>query len=76
MEPVKKTPAIDNFIREALGIDRQGCISENVCTLCGDPVTPESFKDELSIREYKISGACQSCQDKVFGNGTDEPDES
>ena len=24
------------------------------------------FKDELSHREYGISGLCQSCQDKIF----------
>ena len=24
------------------------------------------FVDELSAKEYKISGLCQSCQDKIF----------
>ena len=25
------------------------------------------FRDELSRKEYSISGFCQSCQDKTFG---------
>ena len=25
------------------------------------------FRDELSAKEYYISGMCQHCQDKVFG---------
>lgn len=25
------------------------------------------FRDELSAKEYYISGMCQSCQDSVFG---------
>ena len=29
------------------------------------------FRDELSAREYYISGMCQACQDSVFG-GEDE----
>ena len=36
---------------------------------CGQLVT--QFRDEVSEREYEISGLCQSCQDKIFG----EPDE-
>ena len=27
------------------------------------------FRDELSAREYYISGMCQHCQDSVFGTG-------
>lgn len=26
-----------------------------------------SFKDELSEKEFRISGMCQACQDEVFG---------
>lgn len=29
------------------------------------------FRDELSAREYYISGMCQDCQDSVFGKGID-----
>lgn len=41
--------------------------SKGYCATCGDgPVTRESFKDELSVKEYGISGMCQKCQDSVF----------
>lgn len=34
------------------------------CNFCGKEI--EGFKDELSVKEYKISGLCQECQDAVF----------
>lgn len=51
----------------ALG-DRPKAISSLRCVMqpigCGQSVT--EFKDELSRREYAISGLCQACQDKFF----------
>lgn len=35
-----------------------------LCPTCGEEVV--SFRDELSAREYAISGMCQGCQDSVF----------
>lgn len=40
-----------------------------LCPTCSEPVG--EFKDELSRREYDISGMCQKCQDSVF----DAPEE-
>lgn len=38
---------------------------------CGKPIG--EFRDELSLREYKISGWCQNCQDIHFAEpGEDE----
>ena len=31
---------------------------------CGEEVT--GFKDRLSAKEYRLSGFCQCCQDKMF----------
>lgn len=39
-------------------------IKNKVCPACDNPVG--EFKDDLSIREYLISGMCQACQDDVF----------
>jgi hypothetical protein len=37
------------------------------CTWCGSTkVKPEDFKDELSKKEFGISGFCQKCQDETF----------
>ena len=37
------------------------------CPFCGREVDPNSFRNTLSEREYRISGLCQSCQNKTFG---------
>lgn len=34
------------------------------CPICTKPVG--NFRDDLSRREYEISGMCQDCQDEVF----------
>lgn len=67
MKPTVKSVNINKFIREGLGIDREGNIRDNTCVFCGEKVTEESFRDELSLKEYRISGICQTCQDDVFG---------
>ena len=42
-------------------------ISEKKCATCGSDKTGESdFKNDISRKEYTISGMCQVCQDKVF----------
>lgn len=35
-----------------------------VCPFCNKEIT--GFRDELSLKEAKISGLCQHCQDVVF----------
>ena len=47
------------------GVDRRKTIRENTCAGCNQPA--KTFRDDLSRREYRISGLCQSCQDAVFG---------
>jgi hypothetical protein len=42
------------------------------CVWCGKPAT--EFRDELSAREYEISGTCQACQDEVFAPEDDGPE--
>lgn len=37
------------------------------CPLCKRKVDKGEFRDELSHREFEISGLCQSCQDDIFG---------
>jgi hypothetical protein len=43
------------------------CVEENRCPHCVKPIVASDFKDALSRQEYTISGLCQECQDKVFG---------
>lgn len=37
-----------------------------VCPFCGHTISMTEFRDEVSRREYEISGLCQKCQDEVF----------
>jgi len=40
---------------------------------CGAPIDgPQDFRDELSVREFHITGMCQKCQDEVFEQDEEE----
>ena len=39
------------------------------CPFCNQLVHLNDFRDTISIKEYKISGLCQHCQDDFFGKG-------
>ena len=36
------------------------------CLFCKKEVNFKDFRDLLSMKEFKISGICQECQDKTF----------
>ena len=59
----EKDKAIDGLLK-GMGMDRVGSITKNVCVLCHGKA--DVFEDELSEREYAISGMCQQCQNGVF----------
>ena len=42
-------------------------VKAGLCFSCKKEVNAEGFKDELSMKEFFISGLCQTCQDEVFG---------
>ncbi len=50
--------------REAINASR--CMDAPIG--CGKSVSVMGFKDELSKKEFTISGLCQKCQDSVFGS--------
>ena len=65
-----KSYSMTNFLNEftkqfAPNLSRTDAIKNNICVFCGEPASV--FKDELSKREFSISGLCQNCQNKVFG---------
>jgi hypothetical protein len=35
------------------------------CPICKQPVSND-FRDEISRKEFHISGLCQKCQDEIF----------
>jgi len=48
-----------------------GAVREGICPFCHQLVDKKAFKDELSRREFKISGLCQKCQDDTFKDPED-----
>lgn len=60
----KKTPEM-RALQNALAVEFFGGPPiEGRCVDCKKPV--EGFRNEISKREYRISGLCQECQDSVF----------
>jgi len=39
---------------------------KGLCSFCGEKIQENEFKDDLSKKEYEISGLCVICQNKVF----------
>ena len=54
----------DNIAKAFFGVTLTESHINSKCVSCKG-VT--EFRDELSKKEYGISGLCQSCQDDVFG---------
>ena len=65
--PTIKSEQIDDLFKSLYGVDRKTSIINRTCVSCGAEVSEEGFRDEVSLREFHISGLCQVCQDKVFG---------
>lgn len=38
----------------------------NRCPICKEKVNKDTLKNELSKKEFDISGLCQKCQDSIF----------
>lgn len=66
MEPAEKAEDIDKFCDSLLGGDRKQSIIKEKCVICKEPCPPESFRDQVSVKEFTISGMCQACQDRTF----------
>ena len=77
IQPSHKAPSIDAMLTSVFGVDRVKTISGGTCVSCdAEGIIASSFSDDISRKEYSISGMCQSCQDDLFGaDEDDEPDE-
>jgi hypothetical protein len=75
---MKRTPELQGFVdayaKEAFGQTLTDARNFNRCVMCSKAVDPigtdpamGGFRDALSAKEYRISGMCQDCQDKIFG---------
>jgi hypothetical protein len=68
-KPSEKAEPIKNFLDQlttlTFGTSRTESITHDKCVSCKGDAT--SFRNEISKREYRISGLCQNCQDEIFG---------
>ena len=65
INPTSKAPTIDLMLSALTGKSREIQLASNLCMTCDG--NADTFRDELSIKEYSISGMCQQCQDSIFG---------
>lgn len=66
--PTSKSPELEKLLEGFSGrttaIKADRCVDEPIG--CGKPVG--DFRNDLSEREYRLSGLCQICQDDLFGS--------
>jgi hypothetical protein len=71
MKATNKAPEIEAFlsllVNSHSSLTREETIEQGICASCEGDVLNTSFRDELSFKEFTISGLCQTCQDEVFG---------
>ena len=63
--PTEKSSAVESAISDVFGKNRRSYILAGKCIITGEDAGP--FRDELSEREYQISGMGQKAQDEMFG---------
>lgn len=61
-----RTPELQQFLDAAFP-DFEANRRAGKCATCGGEVG--EFRDEVSRKEFTISGMCQTCQDDVFDPG-------
>lgn len=64
---MKKSPELQAFVdwaaKEMFGWNGD----DMCCRICNSRIIVDEFRDELSRKEFDISGMCQRCQDDTFG---------
>ena len=69
MKATYKDPELMALINSLIPkfITREYAIAEGPCVLCHtEGIEIHSFTDDLSVKEYQISGMCQVCQDSIW----------
>lgn len=77
MKPSDKSPEMNAVLEytsmRIFGRSRLQSILDDVCLSCKHPAN--EFRDEVSRKEFSITGMCQKCQDSVFRAGGDGDDD-
>jgi hypothetical protein len=74
LEKMAKTEELEKHLDEVsnkeFGRKRRECIDKSICVVCGE--SANEFDDQLSAKEFNITGLCQSCQNKEFEDEDEE----
>lgn len=71
-----KTPAMQDALK-GMFPEQAKNIAEKKCATCGSTkISHEDFENELSRKEYAISGMCQVCQNSVFKEPSEENEQA
>ena len=63
---MEHSAAPDRIALALFNMTRTEALRTSVCIRCKTPVHPESFRDDISRKEYGISAYCQKCQDETY----------
>ena len=55
-----------NEIARRMFPDKADLYDSGICTNCEQGINFMDFRDELSKKEFHLSGMCQKCQDLTF----------
>ena len=69
---MSKSPEMEAYLNTIIP-HRELYMSHQRCVSCG--CHADWFKDDLSAKEYTISGLCQQCQDDIFEEEEDQYNE-
>ncbi len=58
---------MNKYIMRTMGFgDQVDLVEKGKCPFCKKQVDPGKFKNELTLKEYSISGMCEECQNEFF----------
>ena len=55
---------LDSIAKDVFGRTQDEAQDKQICIFCGGDAS--EFKNDISRKEYSISGMCQKCQDEIF----------
>jgi len=64
----------DGLAKKLFGRTLSESLEKHICVRCGRPVNDGDFRDEVSKKEYYLSGLCQKCQDEIWDRGLIDAD--
>jgi len=67
---MNRTPEMESLLITLFPVEMKR-IADGRCPFCDNEINADEFRDDLSIKEWTISGLCQKCQDEFFVEPTE-----